>query len=182
MNSLLKYLGFATLTVAIYTPVFALQQKHSAEQYTLIAMKDCQVAGKMPMNGTQLDAYLALKEHEGTMQALSMPVREIEAQIKTFTDEITSLTKEAIQENDDEMYINKALLREQQFASEALQNFMDQQQHHFDALTDHADVIALAAETFEESLEETLEDIDYDQVRVLGPESDKGYPSCVTRL
>lgn len=182
MKGLAKYFGLSALTVAIYTPVFALQQKHSAEDYTLVAMKDCQVVSKTQMTGQQLDAYLALQDQEELMETVSGSLESIEALLEQHADEIERLAELAFEEDDQIIRINKAYLEQQREASSALQSFIGEHQPMFDAVENAGERIRLAAETFEASIERTLDDVEFDQLRVLGPDSTQTAIGCTVKL
>jgi hypothetical protein len=149
-----------------------------ANDYSVVALKNCEVVSKQAMTTEQLDAYLSLKQQEQKMHSLEVPIQNIEQKIKVYTDEIEKLTKLAIQETDDTLHINKAMLKQQDLVANEFNQFMQLHQQDFDALGKQGGVIGQQAEIFETSIKASLENINYDQIQVLTPDSHQTQNNC----
>jgi hypothetical protein len=142
-----------------------------ANDYSVVALKDCEVVSEQVMTTEQLDAYLSLKQQEQKMQALEVPIQSIEQEIKVYTDEIEKLTKLAIQDTDESLHINKALLKQHDSVAKEFDKFMQLHQQDFDSLGKQGGIIGQKAEKFETAIKASLKTIDYDQIQVLTPNS-----------
>lgn len=156
----------------------ALSGTNKASDYSVIALKNCDVVSDKVMTAKQLEAYLALKQQEQKMQILEMPIQNIAQEISLYTDEIEKLTELAIQETDKTLHINKAVLEQQNLVVEEFNKFMQVHQQSFDALGEQGHMIGQQAKIFETSIKVDLETIDYDQIQVLTPGSQLTLPSC----
>jgi hypothetical protein len=146
--------------------------------YSVIALKNCQVVSDQAMTVDQFAAFLSLKQKEQKMHSLEVPIQKIEQEIKVYTDELTKLTSLAIQDTDESIHINKKLLEQQEKVAKELNQFMQQHQQDFDALGKQGRIIGLQAEVFENSIKTSLESIDYDQIKLLTPVNRHSLANC----
>ena len=100
-----------------------------------------------------------------------MPIQEIEEEIKVYTDELETLTKLVIQDNDGSLHINQKLLKQQDIVAKEFNQFMQLHQQDFDALSKQGSIIGLQAKT-------SLESIDYDKIQVLTPDNKHTLSNC----
>jgi hypothetical protein len=149
-----------------------------ANDYSVVALKGCEVVSEQAMTAEQLDAYLSLKQQEQKMRVLELPIQNIEQEIKVYTDEIEKLTELAFQEKDESLHINKALLKQHDIVAKEFNKFMQLHQQDFDALGKQGGIIGQQAKIFETSIKASLENIDYDQIQVLTPSSKESGRSC----
>lgn len=98
-----------------------------------------------------------------------MPIQGIEQEMQQYTDSIEKLTKLAIQETDESLYIDKKLMQQQKVVAKEFDEFMQKHQQDFDAIGAQGIVIGQYADNFSDSVKDTLAGIDYDQVQVLTP-------------
>ena len=153
-------------------------QKSTSDDYVIVAFKDCEVVYEQPMNQTQIDAYLALKEDEDLMAVAEGPINDIQDDIDDLSDLIEDLTDRAIQDDGNTLYIDKTLLSEQQEVVEQLESLIDAHEADFDRIGEIGDKIAEKAEVFEQAIDESLEHVDYDQVNIRTPDSKNSRYSC----
>ncbi len=146
--------------------------------YSVVALKDCQVMSNSAMTAEQLDAYLKLKAQEQKMRALEIPVAEIEQEAKQYTDEMQKFAKLAIQDTEQSLHIDKAKMQQHKKVAEKFQQFMQKHQAKFDAIGQQGQLIGQYAQSFENSIKESLQGIDYDQIQVLTPDSKHTEPGC----
>ena len=99
------------------------------------------------------------------MEIAEGPIEAIEEQIDELSDMIDDLTNRAVQEDDNSLYIDKALLEEQQEVVDQLDELMEAHQGDFDRLSEIGDSISQKAEEFEKAIDASLDDIDYNFVK-----------------
>jgi delta 1-pyrroline-5-carboxylate dehydrogenase len=178
MNITSKIIIASAVSILLTQVVLALSDTNKPSDYSVIALKNCDVVSDKAMTAEQLEAYLSLEQQQQKMQTLELPIQGIEKEISLYSDEIEKLTKLAIQETSDTLHINKALLKKQEVVVKELSEFMQQHQQSFDALGEQGNIIGQQAEIFASSIKANLESIDYDQIRVLTPDSHTTKLSC----
>ncbi len=172
-----------TLTkIAIVASAFTALGTHislaSAAEYRLIAFANCKVVAEHALNQAQISAYQDLKAAEVKMESTSQPVKSIEDDIESYTDQINELTSRAIKEDSDSLYIDKKLLREQEKVVQKLESVIKAHEGDFVALEKEAQVIAASARKFEHEIQSLLIDVEYDFVRIQGPDDRDGPYAC----
>ena len=148
--------------------------------YQFVAVKNCKVVMQKEMNSEQREAYLAFKQQEHKMHELELPIQDIEIEIQQYSDQIESLVKLAIVDNEDSLYIDKSLLSKHEDIANEFSEFMSEYQTSFDALGEHGQVIVQYAETFETfetTIEADLENVEYDHIEIISP-NDSTINSC----
>lgn len=177
MKTFTRNLSIALSALVMSGAAVGLQNaKH--DEYTMVAFENCEIVYEQPMTQKQIDAYLALKNEESLMELAEGPIKNIEEQIEQYTDQIEELTKRAIQEDGNTLFIDKRLLEEQQEIVDLLDDLMDSHEADFENLEIAGDRVGEKAEAFEDAIEESLEDIDYDQINIRTPDSKKSGYSC----
>lgn len=168
---------FASAVTILFAQV-ALSDTTSPDNYSIIALKNCQVVSNNVMTADQLEAYLSLKQQEQKMHSLEAPIKNIEQEIEVYTDNIERLAKLAIHETADTLHIDKKLLKQQDEAAKKFAQFMHIHQDKFDAIGSQGEVVGNQAKIFETSIEASLDNIDYDQIQILTPDSQHNQFSC----
>jgi hypothetical protein len=171
MNITSKIIIASAASILLTQVALALSETNKPGDYSVIALKNCDVVSDKTMTAPQLEAYLSLKQQQQKMQALELPIQDIQQEITLYSNEIEKLTKLAIQDTDQSLHINKSLLKKQEVVVQELDKFMQLHQPDFDALGEQGNVIGQQAEIFASSIKANLESIDYDQIRVLTPDS-----------
>ncbi|MDF2180291.1 hypothetical protein P2G88_18700 [Aliiglaciecola sp. CAU 1673] len=141
----------------------------TASDYKVQSFKDCQLVSEFVMTDEQRQAYQELMETEKKMEQLQAPIDAIEEQLDQYAADVERLTKLAIEETDQGVYINKAHLSEQKVASQKLNALIAAHQQDFDALGAYGKVISDKAERFKQSLDAQLKNADFDQLHIKGP-------------
>jgi hypothetical protein len=178
MKRPIKILIASLVPIIMYQVALASSDTDKASDYSVVALKDCQVVSNKTMTTEQFLSYTHLKQQDQIMQRLQVPIQKIEQEIEAYTDEIEKLTKLAIQETDETLHINKTLLKQQDSAAQKFNEFMQLHQQHFDALGEQGNIIGQRADIFETSIKANLKNIDYDQIQVLTPSSQKILSNC----
>ncbi|WP_100642506.1 hypothetical protein [Alteromonas facilis] len=179
MKKMTFLMTIATLSVASLAPVFALQQdKTTSNDYVIKAYKDCALVFEQPMTVAQIAAYDDLQEQAEKMDFIEGGIEGIDDQLELLSDEIDALTDIAIQETEDSLFIDKHMMAEQLAAVERLTDFMAKHEHKFEAISAQGDIISDYADKFTEVIEAGLDDVDYDDLRVVTPRNNNGYRHC----
>jgi hypothetical protein len=163
-----KYIFIATLLASSYTAL-VLAGTDAINNYEYAAIKDCQVVMQKEMTLEQREAYLALKQQAQKMHELELPIAVIEVEIQQYSEQIESLVKLAIVDNEDSLYIDKTLLSEHDHIANEFSEFMSEHQASFDAIGEHGQVIVEYAEAFETMIESDLENVNYDHIQIILP-------------
>lgn len=170
---------FITITAfAISSLAMASQKSTDPEDYRLVVMKNCEVISDSALTQNQLDAYLALHDEEGLMGDLEGPIKDMEDDLKELTDMIEEVTELAVQETEGSIYIDKHYLKEQEELAEKIDELIDAHEGDFKALEKQGQLLEKKARVFEEAIEEGLEDLDYNQIRIITPDSDSDDYNC----
>lgn len=172
-----KFAFFAVATSAIVAFSSHLTLANQNE-YHLMAFKNCKVVADKKLNQEQVDAYLALQASEKQMRHVSEPVENLQSQINEYTSKIEDLTRRAVIEDDSSLHIDKALLREQESVSKALEALLKDHEGEFAALEDEAAAIEQRAHQFENVISPLLDDVEHDFVRVTGPDNASSAHEC----
>ena len=146
--------------------------------YSVVALKNCEVVSDQAMTQQQFAAYISLKQQEQKMHTLEVPIQGIEQKVKAYTDEIETLTKLAIQDTDETLHINKKLLEQHDLVAKEFDSFMQLHQQDFDALGKQGNIIGQHADVFETSIKDHLQGLDYDQIQVLSSDNKLTKPNC----
>lgn len=178
MKLLSKFILVPVSAIVISSVTLSAQSSTDPEDYKLLALKNCNVVMEASLTEEQLSAYLLLKNEEKLMSGLEQPLKGMEEQLKEFTDRIEEVTALAVQETDDSIYIDKYYLKEQQDLAESIDEIVTAHQLDIDALEEQGSRIGEKARVFEAAIEEGLEDVDYDQIRIITPDSDDEHYSC----
>jgi hypothetical protein len=178
MNITSKIIIASAVSILFAQVATALSDTNKPGDYSVIALKNCDVVSDKKMTAPQLEAYLSLKQQQQKMQALELPIQDIQQEISLYSDEIEKLTKLAIQETNDTLHINKALLKKQEIVVKEFDKFMQLHQQEFDALGEQGSLIGQQANIFETRIKANLESIDYDQIQVRTPDSHSTQFSC----
>ncbi len=172
-------------TIALVTSAVAALTTHlslaKTSQYKLIAFNNCEVVAEHELNQAQISAYMLLQDAEKRMESISQPVNAIENDIDQFSDRINDLTNRAIQEDDNSLYIDKKLLREQEQISEELESLIKAHETDFAALEKEARVIEANAKNFEKEITPLINKIEHDFVRIVGPDNKQDPYACDNR-
>ncbi|NMH58757.1 hypothetical protein [Alteromonas ponticola] len=147
-------------------------------EYHLIAYDDCNVVADQTLTQSQIEAYLALKDSEDRMQTISAPIHLIQGDIDNFTAQIGELTDRAIQDSGNELYIDKALLREQEALTKELESLIESHEADFAALEKEGRLIEERAKAFEKQIQPFLKGVNHDFVRIIGPDTGNEKYSC----
>jgi hypothetical protein len=161
-----KRFALITILLATVPAAWVLADTHAKNEYDIVAIKNCQIMMRKSMTPEQIDAYLALKKQEEKMHELELPIRDIEKDIQNYSTNIESLTKLAIQENEESLYIDQTLLKKQNSMSKEFNDFMSEHEHKFNALSKQGEVIAQYAESFKTTIQADLNDLKYDQLQI----------------
>ncbi len=158
----------------------AMADKHSQNptDYRIIALNDCEVVSDTPMTQQQLDAYLPLLKAEKLIEKLGIPMHDMEAKLKEYTDKIEEVTELAVQESGDSIHINKAYLSQQKELAEKIESIVSFHQKDIDAIEQQGTYIGKTATAFEHTIKADLEGIDYDNVRIIKPNDNSHYDYC----
>lgn len=173
-----KFILIPISAIAISSAVYASQHSTNPHDYKLIALNDCKVVSESTLTKEQLDAYLSLKEEELLMSELENPITDMESEIKEFTDRIEEITSLAVQETDDAIHIDKRYLKEQGSIAHELGTFISLHLIDTDAIEELAERIGKQVLVFEVAIESGLENLEYDQIRVITPDNRDEHYSC----
>lgn len=162
---------------------FSFPDNNDPKGYVIIALNNCKVVSKIAMTQEQFDAYQELKEQEQLMSRLQKPTKAIEQKIQKFAKRIEQFTSLAIQEDENTLHINKRYLEQQGEVTDQLNDFMNIHQRDFDALSEQAENMAAVAQKFEQSIIGTLQDINYNEIRIVkATESATGGQYCPANI
>jgi hypothetical protein len=178
MKRSINILIAALFPLVICQIAFAWTDSDTVNHYSVVAFKNCEVVSEKTMTAEQSEAYLTLKQLEQEMHSLEMPIQKIEQKIQGYTDKIERLTNLAVQETEGSLHIDKALLKQQEIVVKEFNNFMQLHQPNFDALGKQGSIIGKQAEIFEAGIKASLENVDYDQIRVVTPSHKGSGYSC----
>lgn len=164
-----KFILTAALIASTYTALVWAGTDISG-QYEFVAVRNCQVVMQKEMTYEQREAYLSLTQQEQKMHELTLPIQDIEVEIQQYSEQIESLTKLAIVEDEQSLHIDKNLLAEHNTIANELTNFISKHQDKFDDIGEHGQVIVQYAENFERTIEADLVNIDYDHIQIITPD------------
>lgn len=182
MKRSINILIAALFPLVICQIAFAWSDSDAINQYSVVALKNCEVVSEKEITSEQFEAYRKLKQLEQQMHALEMPIQDIEQEIKAYTEQIEKLTHLAIQESNGAIHIDKALLKQQDIVVKEFNHYMQLHQPNFDALGKQGSLIGEQAELFESSIKASLENVDYDQIRVVTPSNKNSGHNCDTYI
>jgi hypothetical protein len=164
-----KFILTATLIASTYTALLWAGTDPNGS-YEFVAMKDCQVVMQKEMTPEQLEAYLALKQHEQKMQELELPIQDLEVEIQQYSEQIKSLVELAIVDNEDSLHIDKVMLQQHDIIANEFSDFMSEHQSEIEAIGEHGQVIAQYAKSFEAAIKGDLDDVNYDHIQIITPD------------
>ncbi|MEP1449026.1 MAG: hypothetical protein ABJK37_23180 [Paraglaciecola sp.] len=167
MKNATKNLISSLVSLVVCQVVVAKSDNNSRDDYSVVAFKNCEIVSHQAMTEQGIAAYLSLKQQEQKMDELELPIQGIEQEMLEYTDSIEKLTKLAIQETDESLYIDKKLMEQQNVVVKEFDDFMQKHQQDFDALGAQGAVIRKYADKFSDNIKDTLAGVDYDQVQVL---------------
>lgn len=173
-----KFLIASLVPLVICKVAVAWVDTDKINNYSVVALKNCEVVSDQAMTDQQFEAYLSLQQQEQKMHTLEVPIQGIEQEVKAYTDEIETLTKLAIQDTNESLHINKELLEQQNLVAKEFDAFMQLHQQDFNALGTQGIIIGQHADVFETSIKDNLEGIDYDQIQVLTSGNRLSIPNC----
>lgn len=171
----LAYLAITASAIVAFSSHLTLANQN---EYHLMAFENCKVVADKKLNQEQVDAYLALQASDRQMRHVSVPVDNLQAQINEYTSKIEALTRRAVIEDDSSLHIDKALLREQESVSKALEALLKDHEGEFAALEDEAAAIEQRAHHFENVISPLLDDVEHDFVRIIGPNNASSANEC----
>ncbi|MEZ7205802.1 hypothetical protein [Pseudoalteromonas sp. DY56-GL79] len=137
--------------------------------YRLIAYQDCNPIIKHTMDAEQVAAYKALKAAELDISASELPIKDIEDKLALLSKEMEAINKEAIQEDDDRLVINKALLAKQEEKAKQIEAVIESHAANFDAIDDYAEKIEAAANRFDKALKPIIGDLKEVNINIIEP-------------
>lgn len=178
MKLLNKFILVPVSAIVISSITLSAHSSDNPQDYRLLALKNCNVVAESPLTEEQLAAYLSLKDEEELMSGLEEPLKDMESQLKEFTDRIEEVSALAVQETEGSIHIDKYYLKEQEDLADRIDEIVTAHQHDIDALEEQGSRIGEKARVFEAAIEEGLEDVDYDQIRIITPDSDNDHYSC----
>lgn len=173
---LLTKIAPVVTSLLITSAAFALSANENnkfAADYSLVLLKDCQEISRQVMSDKQLSAYLALQAASEKMDVIEQPIENMKVDLNEYTAQIEQLTDKAIVEDEDSLYINKTILKEQEEVVAKLNELMEKHRDDFDAIGKQGEKIGKVADEFEQALSVSTDGFDYDQVHIETP-NDKG--------
>ena len=153
-------------------------QMTNAGEYKIQVLDNCQVVRELPMTSEQIKAYKALQAQEQRMHELAEPVQVIEAQMHEYSKKLERITALAIQDNEDSLHINKAMMHQQQAVAAEFSAFVTKHQAKFDALSQQGEAISAVADAFETAIQTTVGDIKHQNIHIISPEQDASAYHC----
>ncbi|WDE12971.1 hypothetical protein [Thalassomonas haliotis] len=146
--------------------------------YSIHLLKDCQRVKTLPMTPELIGLYRELLQQETLMASLELPIAAISAKIDDYSQQIDQLSELAIQEDENNLHIDKAYLAQQQVAVEALNQFIGEHQQDFSALEQQGHQIGMIANDFEMAIKTATQGFDYDHIRINSPDNNRVIAGC----
>jgi hypothetical protein len=153
-------------------------QDNNPEDYTLLALKNCQVVSESYLTEDQLSAYLSLQNEEKIMSGLEDPIKGVEKQLEEFSDRIEEVSALAVQELEGSIYIDEYYMKEQKDIVHQLNKLIGLHQKDFKAIAEQGKRIGKKAKVFKTIIESGLEVVDHDQIHIISPDSSDQHFSC----
>jgi len=178
MTLLKRFTPAIIITCLLTTAVFSAQSETQQNDYKIQILDNCQVIKEYTMTNKQVESYLALKVEEEKMSSLEAPISAIQDSINNYSEQINELTDLAIQETEQSLYIDKDYLKQQEHVVEKLNVLMKKHQQDFDALGKQGKIIGKVADTFVESLEDTIGDSKHLQIHISSPDDQENDYQC----
>lgn len=179
-------MNIQTLTVVtvltstfLLTAVMAAQTSDERPPYKIQYLQDCTVVSEKVMTEQQTQHYLQLQDEQRLMDELQRPIKAIEQQIQQYSQQIDELTVRAIQEDDATLHINKVYLQQQKEVAGQLNSLISEHQQDFDALEVQGRNIQLTANKFEAAIKQTQPDLEFGQIRIIGPSEQRSGKRCL---
>ena len=131
-----------------------------------VAIDDCQVIKQITLGDEEAEAWYKMHDLESQMHAIQGPLEGVEAKFSEYSEEIQRLSELAIQETDQNLYIDKELLQKAERLADIISALADVHRSDFNALGKLGEQIGQQAEIFSTAIENEFEDIEYDQVKL----------------
>jgi len=180
---LLKKLAPVFITTCVLTAaVFSAQSQTQQNDYKIQILDNCQVIEEYEMTSEQIEFYLALKIEEEKMSSLEAPIYAIQDSLDAYSEQIDELTKLAIQETEQSLYIDKDYLKQQENIVDKLNILMKTHQQDFDALGKQGEKIGQISETFIESLKDTIGDNKHQQIHISTSDDQRDNYHCNSNI
>lgn len=173
-----KFLISSLVSLVVCQVVVAKADNNASNDYSVVAFKNCEIVSHQAITEQGVKAYLGLQQQQQKMHRLELPIQGIEREMQQYTDSIEKLTKLAIQETDESLYIDKKLMQQQKVVAKEFDKCMQKHQQDFDAVEAQGIVIGRYADKFSDSIKDTLAGFDYDQVQVLTPGKSPSTSHC----
>lgn len=164
------------LTAALTTYSQAGQEEHI--RYSIHLLKDCQRVKTLPMSPELTDLYQELQQQETLMASLESPIAAISAKIDDYSQQVARLGELAIQEDENNLQIDKSYLAQQQMAVDALNKLIAEHQQDFSALEQQGHQIEQVAHDFEVNIKALSQGFDYDHLRITASASKDATVGC----
>ncbi|WDE00203.1 hypothetical protein [Thalassomonas actiniarum] len=146
--------------------------------YSLNLLKDCQLVKTLPMTTELITLHQELQQQETLMASLELPINAISAKIDDYSQQIEQLSVLAVQEDENNLHIDKSYLAQQQIAVDALNQLIAEHQQDFDALEQQGHQIGKIAHDFEREMKTVTQGFDYDHIRISSPANDHNATGC----
>ncbi len=178
MTLLRKFTPAIITTCLLATAIFSAQSETQPKDYKIQILDNCQVIKEYKMTNEQIEFYLALKVEEEKMSSLEAPIAAIQNSLDSYSEQIDGLTKLAIQETEQSLYIDKDYFKQQEHAVEKLNVLMKIHQQDFDALGKQGERIGKVADAFVASLEDIIGDSKQQQIHIYSPDDQENNYQC----
>ncbi len=153
------------LTSALVTSVYATGNQDQRAVYAA-AIDGCAIVGQIILDNKAADAYRKIKSLETKMDSLHQPLEGVEETLEAYGIELQQITELAIQDNEQTLYIDKELLREQVAIAEKMADLVALHQADFDAVSEFGNEVSKHAEDFSAPIEAAFDGLEYDRVNL----------------
>lgn len=168
MKPIIKFSAIAAaalISSGVLSSVYAISE-YSSGSVRAAAIKDCKIVHQITLDEKATAAYYEVKSLEKKLNAVQEPLAIVERRLADFGLEMEQISELAIQDNEQTLYIDKDMLKEQESVAKKISDLVELHQADFDAIAQYGKLIGQKADDFSDPIKDAFEDQDYDQVRV----------------
>lgn len=180
-----KFFALPVIIVAGLVTTVATANNQAAtaiDLYKIRYMKNCQTIAEKPMTHAQVDSYLEMQQFAEQMNEIQQPISKMQPELDELTNKIKQISGEAVIESDEGLHINKQLLKQQTEYAHKIEQLVSKHKNDFDALENMGQKVSAAAHDFERQIKSSAQNLDYDNIQIVTPDSNKHNNVCVSGI
>lgn len=166
-----------TSATGLLISIYALANQTLPATYAA-AINDCQIIKHIALSEEETKAWLKIQSLEEQMKSIHQPLKSVEKQLSGYGKEIEELTRLAIQETEQTLYIDKELMKEQQIVADKLSALMAVHEADFEALGSLGEQISAETDIFSDTIEDAFTGLDYQRVEIYSAEEGPNLDYC----